>query len=219
MKARGSADTVQDEVLKRLRESIEGALREQTLILARDYWVKNRENNSGLLKPFDLLDAATTEQVAALELIRAVNSATHDGKRTHGAAKLLPLVAKSQGGFYCRMCGEQHPLHVDHIRPTSKAGTDHISNLQLLCSPCNLGKGATEFGNLPSILRVRTDESVDAGLRFLRLSLRAIESAGRPLGRCDCGQLASEKRLFVSCRQSLAANLTNLRVTCEACDG
>jgi hypothetical protein len=209
---------VPDEVLNRLRECIEANLGEQSLILTRAYWIKNRESNSGLLEPFGLSEAAVPEQVAALELIRTVNSATHDGKRTQGAANKLALVAESQGGRYCRMCGDRDLLHVDHIRPKSRAGTDHISNLQLLCVPCNLGKGATEFGNLPNVLRVRTDESISDGLRFLRLSLRAVESAGRPLGRCDCGHLADETRLFVSCRESLAAHLTNLRVTCEACD-
>ena len=44
----------------------------------------------------------------------------------------------------CNGC--QYPFHfrnltVDHIKPQSKGGTDHIGNLQLLCAACNSTKG------------------------------------------------------------------------------
>ena len=48
-----------------------------------------------------------------------------------------------QGG-YCNGCEHHFPprnLTVDHIIPRAKGGTDHISNLQLLCGACNSMKG------------------------------------------------------------------------------
>ncbi|MDB5612125.1 MAG: endonuclease [Bradyrhizobium sp.] len=49
---------------------------------------------------------------------------------------------------HCRCCGTRgcadNPVQVDHIKPRSKypALALDISNLQLLCRDCNLGKGA-----------------------------------------------------------------------------
>ena len=48
-----------------------------------------------------------------------------------------------QGG-YCNGCRSHFALRnltVDHIIPRSKGGSDHIENLQLLCSACNSTKG------------------------------------------------------------------------------
>lgn len=46
----------------------------------------------------------------------------------------------------CRVCGASAEtgahLHIDHIHPISKGGRTEFSNLQALCSQCNLGKGA-----------------------------------------------------------------------------
>lgn len=52
----------------------------------------------------------------------------------------------SRDNFSCRKCGASPAkdvavtLHIDHIIPWSKGGLTTLSNLQTLCSKCNLGK-------------------------------------------------------------------------------
>lgn len=44
-------------------------------------------------------------------------------------------------GKKCAKCGTDKRLQVDHIVPVSKGGSDSLTNLQVLCQPCNLKKG------------------------------------------------------------------------------
>lgn len=58
-------------------------------------------------------------------------------------AKNKKYLYGEQGGF-CNGCEHHFQLRnltVDHIIPRSKGGTDHVSNLQLLCGNCNSIKG------------------------------------------------------------------------------
>ena len=60
--------------------------------------------------------------------------------------KILPVLKRDK--FKCCLCGKipsKFPfreLHVDHIMPVSKGGTNDIDNLWTLCSKCNLSKRA-----------------------------------------------------------------------------
>ncbi|MCZ0942669.1 MAG: DNA methyltransferase, partial [Gammaproteobacteria bacterium] len=59
-----------------------------------------------------------------------------------------------QGG-YCNGCEEHFQprnLTVDHIVPRARGGTDHISNLQLLCAACNAMKGTRSHEHLLACL-------------------------------------------------------------------
>ena len=50
--------------------------------------------------------------------------------------------------FKCQYCGatsDSTKLHVDHIIPYSKGGSNDISNLITSCMKCNLGKSNTEI--------------------------------------------------------------------------
>lgn len=58
----------------------------------------------------------------------------------------------SRDNFRCSFCGKSPAtdigtkLHIDHIIPFSKGGTNSFENLQTLCEQCNLGKSNTELG-------------------------------------------------------------------------
>lgn len=65
-----------------------------------------------------------------------------DGKFT--AQDIAGLYAVQVGCcVYCNSRLEQK-YHVDHIRALARGGTNDPSNLQLLCRPCNLAKGARD---------------------------------------------------------------------------
>jgi len=52
-------------------------------------------------------------------------------------------ILKKAGGR-CALCGaskKETTLHIDHILPRSRGGSNDESNLQVLCFQCNLGKG------------------------------------------------------------------------------
>ena len=47
-----------------------------------------------------------------------------------------------RGDAKCTTCGSNQNLQFDHIIPVAKGGATTVDNLQLLCQPCNLAKGA-----------------------------------------------------------------------------
>lgn len=70
------------------------------------------------------------------------------------------LLARDRGS--CAICAKQLSLellddaHVDHILPLKLGGTNDICNLQVLCSVCNLAKGARRLearSSVPEYLR------------------------------------------------------------------
>jgi HNH endonuclease len=55
----------------------------------------------------------------------------------------IAVAARDNGR--CRQCGSSQDLHFDHVIPWSKGGANTVSNIQLLCGPCNRSKGADDI--------------------------------------------------------------------------
>lgn len=82
-------------------------------------------------------DAMRTQ--AAQEIIRSLH-----GRVSLSKKKRYEILARDN--FRCRYCGASADsgavLHVDHVVPFSRGGSDSDSNLVASCEDCNLGKGA-----------------------------------------------------------------------------
>ena len=155
---------------------------------------------------------------ASLAIHRVDNPKRTDlGKLPHPRTHLNPLYGE-QGGL-CKGCGghfEKHNMDVDHIIPQIKGGTDHVSNLQLLCPACNRLKqdkpmsyltakllserGITYGGRVTEVVRdtearqaAKADEVVPAGLK------EALTDAG--LDTSSAGGLLVELAKALSSRK------------------
>lgn len=79
---------------------------------------------------------------------RAKESARRARKRSAAGAYTADDVArlwKLQRGR-CACCGQKlgKQYHADHIEPLRRGGSNHRTNIQLTCPPCNLSKGARD---------------------------------------------------------------------------
>lgn len=58
---------------------------------------------------------------------------------------MLSAFTHDGSGFRCAKChvvGPKDSVHVDHITPLARGGSNDRTNLQVLCRSCNLSKGA-----------------------------------------------------------------------------
>lgn len=65
-------------------------------------------------------------------------------KWAHLSVRLRPQIL-ARDNYTCQQCGADEStvkLHIDHIVPLAKGGSNDPSNLQVLCQPCNQRKWA-----------------------------------------------------------------------------
>jgi len=77
----------------------------------------------------------------------AHKESTARSRNINGKTRLKIL---KRDNYKCVICGRSPAthrgifLHIDHIQPFSKGGSNEVSNLRTLCHKCNLGKNADE---------------------------------------------------------------------------
>lgn len=97
-------------------------------------------------------DAANPEQSRARRakwrsenraVIAEIGRSRKSAKGTHTAADIRRLQEMQRGKCaHCAVSLEAAGYHVDHVIPLKLGGTNGADNIQLLCPPCNLSKGA-----------------------------------------------------------------------------
>ena len=140
-----------------------------------------------------------------------------DRERTLTDAELLDLERRQS--MRCRLCGVlllgEVRAHVDHILPVALGGTSDLLNLQLLCSQCNLGKGAV-LDWIVGAAYATSGAVVSCRLRYCVLS--------RDEGRCavlDCQRRSNNSEMTVATVVPLSRGgrciFDNLRTYCVEC--
>jgi hypothetical protein len=74
-------------------------------------------------------------------------------------SKMLRFEVFKRDCFKCQYCGAEAPgavLHVDHIEPVAKGGTNEITNLITSCEPCNNGKSDRLLSDNAAVEKART---------------------------------------------------------------
>ncbi len=105
----------------------------------------------------------------------------------------------------CAYCGKDNvPLQIEHILPTSKGGTNRVSNLTLACEPCNIAKGTREIkaflANKPDVAtrilaQAKAPLKDASAVNATRWELfRRLQALGLPL-ECASGGLTKFNRL------------------------
>lgn len=68
--------------------------------------------------------------------------------------------------FTCQYCGKMPPdvtLHIDHIKPVSKGGSNGMLNLVTSCVDCNLGKSNIELSDDSAVKKATKPTFYDGG--------------------------------------------------------
>ncbi len=112
----------------------------------RAYWAFEDRiwwEDEGLASADVLALVRAGERRARRRLERAHAALAGEGasRRRPVAREVRQAVFERDGGR-CVECGSRFDLQYDHVIPVALGGAGTVENVQLLCAPCNQGKGA-----------------------------------------------------------------------------
>lgn len=116
------------------------------------------------------LIALCEEKIAAFIGQRGVSIWEHRGSGREAISGSIRYEVLKRAKFRCELCGAhetQIALHVDHIIPKAKGGSDDISNFQALCMTCNTNKRDRDDTDFRGILSSYEDR--DGSCIFCKL--------------------------------------------------
>lgn len=82
------------------------------------------------------------DKVRALDHAKRAKRCAVEGK--HTASQIRDLLKKQKGRCINCKVNIESRYHIDHIIPISRGGSNWITNIQLLCPPCNISKSAKD---------------------------------------------------------------------------
>lgn len=100
------------------------------------------------------LDDIQSSLVELREFIMNKRRTETSKKRINSVSHRLRIKILERDNYTCKNCnksGKDIKLHIDHIIPRSKGGTNETDNLQTLCKECNLLKKDYEFSQLREV--------------------------------------------------------------------
>jgi 5-methylcytosine-specific restriction endonuclease McrA len=104
-------------------------------------------------------------------------------------------------GRHCVYCGRcKTAFEIDHIVPSSRGGSDRVSNLVLSCHDCNRAKGdrtAAEFGHPRTEVEAQLPLRDAAAVNATRFALvEALVTVGMPIGTWSGGRTRWNRERF-----------------------
>lgn len=82
--------------------------------------------------------------VAVLAALWLSRGGTRAERRRRPWTRVERRIALRRAGWRCEDCGSPEELELDHFVPWSKGGAHDLSNVRVLCGPCNRRKSNTD---------------------------------------------------------------------------